>query len=125
MQFEGGVFEDTAGGSLGRVEQRKRDVAVFGRIEDGSSMMRRLAILPGTGSGCVSSSEESKSYQSRFLVKDGEKESAASPGPHASADSPEITNGSTPHSKVFICSPSPPSCSAISQILSSEVPNRL
>jgi transposase len=50
---------------------------------------------------------------------------AASPGRQGSAASPEITNGSTLPSKVFICSPSPPSCSAISQIHSNEVPNRL
>ena len=42
--------------------------------------------------------------------------SAASPEPHVSAGSQEITNGSTQHSKVFICSPSPHSCSAISQV---------
>jgi len=52
-QFEGGVFEDTAGVSLRRVEQRKRNVEVFGGIEDGGSMMRRLSVLPGTGSGSL------------------------------------------------------------------------
>ena len=50
---------------------------------------------------------------------------AASLGPHASADSPETTNGSIPRSKVFIYSPSLSSCSEISRIHSNEVPNSL
>jgi hypothetical protein len=54
-QFEGASSKIRRGFSLGRVEQRKRDVAVFGGIEDGGSMMRRLSVPLGTGQGvCLS-----------------------------------------------------------------------
>ena len=59
-----------------------------------------------------------------LLLGDGSS-SAASPGPHASADSHATTNGLTPRSKAFTTSPSPASCFQECSTYSTQPHNRL